>query len=178
MRSVSTFATSVSASSASSSTNWRKQSGSALASTSSLASSLNSNNGSQSSHINGTPRRPPANIKPLNGVPWELSGAPRHFGSPPPARERKRAARGGGKSKQPTTSTAGKSALEPINERPQHQMQCRQDAATSTTDLTYQVQTGAGQGQGQGGQQDSGEAPKVGKAQINALAKMISALRR
>jgi hypothetical protein len=63
VRSVSTFATSVSASSASSSTNWRKQSVSALASTSSLASSLNSNNGSQSSHINGTPRRPPANIK-------------------------------------------------------------------------------------------------------------------
>lgn len=186
MRSVSTFATSVSASSASSSTNWRKQSGSALASTSSLASSLNSNNGSQSSHINGMPRRPPANIKPLNGVPWELSGAPRHFGSPPPARERKRAARGGGKGKQPTTSTAGISALEPINERPQHQMQCRQDAATSTTDLTSQgSQMGAGQGQGlllhgqgQGGQQDSGEPPKVGKAQINALAKMISALRR
>ncbi len=208
--SVSTFATSVSASSASSSTNWRKQSGSAMASTSSLASSLNSNNGSQSSHINGLPRRPPANIKrmffsadapllpgihslngrfsALNGVPWELSGAPRHFGSPPPARERKRAARGGGKGKQPTTGTTGKSALEPINERPQHQMQmqCRQDAATSTTDLSFQVQgsqTGAGgqgqplHGQGQGGQQD-GEAPKVGKAQINALAKMISALRR
>jgi hypothetical protein len=57
-------------------------------------------------------------------------------------------------------------------------MQYRQDAATSTTDLTSQVQTGAGHGQGQGGQQDSGEAPKVGKAQINALAKMISALRR
>lgn len=66
-------------------------------------------------------------------------------------------------------------------------MQCRRDAATSTTDLTYQVQgpqTGAGQGQGLllhgqgGGQQDSGEPPKVGKAQINALAKMISALRR
>jgi hypothetical protein len=121
----------------------------------------------------------------LNGVPWELSGATRCSGAPPPARERKRTARGGGKCKQPTTATTGKSALEPINERPQHQMQCRQDAATSTTDLTSQVQTGAGQGQGlplhgqgQGGQQDSGEAPKVGKAQINALAKMISALRR
>jgi len=179
MRSVSTFATSVSASSASSSTNWRKQSGSALASTSSLASSLNSNNGSQCSHINGIPRRPPSNIKPLNGVPWELTSAPRHLGSPPPARERKRAARGGGKCKQPTTVTAGKSALEPINERPQHQMQCRQDAATSTTDLTSQTSAGQqGRGQGQGGQQDSGEPPKVGKAQINALAKMISALRR
>lgn len=65
-------------------------------------------------------------------------------------------------------------------------MQRRQDAATSTTDLTSQgSQAGVGpgqglplHGQGQGEQQDSGEAPKVGKAQINALAKMISALRR
>jgi len=136
-------------------------------------------------------RRPPTNIKPMNGVPRELDSAPHYMGSPPPARERKRAARGAGKGKQPTTGTTGKSALEPINERPQHQtqMQCRQDAATSTTDLTSQVQgphtgaSGQGQGppshgQGQGGGQDSGEAPKVGKAQINALAKMISALRR
>jgi hypothetical protein len=98
------------------------------------------------------------------------------FGSAPVPRERKRAGRGGGKGKQqPTTGTAGKSALEPINERfQQHQMQCRQDAATSTTDLTSQV--GAGHGQGLG---DSGETPKAGKAQNNnALAKMISALRR
>jgi len=127
----------------------------------------------------------------MSGVPWELSGAPRllHekdmdvFGSPPVPRERKRAGRGGGKVKQPTTGTGGKSALEPINERFQHQMQCRQDAATSTTDLTSQVHgsQGAGQqghGQGLGGQQDSGEAPKMGKAQNNTLAKMISALRR
>ena len=211
MRSVSTFATSISASSASSSPNWRKQSGSTFPSTSSLASSLYSNNGSQSSHISGLPRRPPANIKrtylsadvpllsrirllttpssAMNGVPWELSGAPRQlhqkdmdiFGSPPVPRERKRAGRGGGKCKQPTTGTGGKSALEPINERPQHQAQYRQDAATSTTDLTVGGGPGQGllHGQGQGGQQDGGEAPKAGKAQINnALAKMISALRR
>ncbi|KAH9991761.1 kinase-like domain-containing protein [Russula vinacea] len=180
MRSVSTFATSVSASSASSSTNWRKPAGSTFPSTSSLASSLNSNNGSQSSHINGLPRRPPTNVKPMNGVPWELSGAPRlpHqkemdiFGSPPPPRERKRAARGGGKGKQVTTGTGGKSALEPINERPQHQTHYRQDAATSTSDLTSQVQGGTGQGQG--GPQDS-DAPRAGNALI---AKMFSALRR
>jgi hypothetical protein len=124
----------------------------------------------------------------MNGVPWELSGAPRlpHqkemdiFGSPPPPRERKRAARGGGKCKQATTGTGGKSALEPINERPQHQTQYRQDAATSTTDLTSQVGgVGQGHGQGPGGPQDSGDAPRAGKAQINnALARVISALRR
>ena len=53
-----------------------------------------------------------------------------------------------------------------------------QDVATSATELTSHAQTGAGQGQGQEGQQDSGEAPKEGKVQINALARMISALRR
>jgi hypothetical protein len=127
----------------------------------------------------------------MNGMPWELSVAPRQlhqkemdiFGAPPPSRERKRAARGGGKGKQPATVAGGKSALEPITERPQHHPQYRQDAATSTTDLAAQPQGhGAGQGQGSHGQglggQDSGEAPKMGKAQINALAKILSTLRR
>ena len=78
----------------------------------------------------------------MTGVPWELGCAPRDlnekgmdfFGAPPPQqrdRERKRAGRG--KGKQPATSGGVKSALEPINERPHHQI--RQDAATSTTDL-------------------------------------------
>lgn len=114
----------------------------------------------------------------MTGVPWELSGAP---GIPPVPRERKRAARGAGKGKQPATGTGSKSALEPITERPQHlQTQYRQDASTSTTDLASQASAGPGQGlngQGQGGQ-DGGDGPKVGKAQINALAKMLSALRR
>lgn len=128
----------------------------------------------------------------MTGVPWELSGAPRHlhqdgFGIPAVPRERKRAARGAGKGKQPAPGTGSKSALEPITERPQHlqtQTQYRQDASTSTTDLASppigQLGAGPGQGlngQGQGGQ-DSGDGPKVGKAQINALAKMLSALRR
>jgi serine/threonine protein kinase len=205
MRSISTFATSVSASSASSSTNWRNpQQSPTFPSTSSLASSVHSNKGSpqpqNSNNNNGLPRRPPPNIKctylsgpspfmpgmylltggssVMNGVPWELGCAPRDlhqkevdiFGTPPQPRERKRAGRGGGgKGKQPVTSGGVKSALEPINERP-HQF--RQDAATSTTDLAGQVQQGQGQGQ------DGGEAPKVHKAQINALAKMLSALRR
>jgi len=124
----------------------------------------------------------------MDGVPWELSGAPRQlhqkdmdiFGVPP---QRKRTGRGGGggKGKQPASGTTGKSALEPINERPQQQMQYRQDAATSTTDLQQQ---GAGQGQGLHGQgqggQDGSEAPRTGRAQINvsALHKMLSALRR
>lgn len=126
----------------------------------------------------------------MTGVPWEVSGAPRQlhqdsFNAPPPPRERKRTARGVGKGKQPAPGTGSKSALEPITERPQHlQTQYRQDAATSTTDLASQAigQLGAGPGQGLNGQgqggQDGGDGPKVGKAQINALAKMLSALRR
>jgi len=96
------------------------------------------------------------------------------FGAPaqqqqPRERERKRAGRG--KGKQPATSVGVvKSALEPINERPHHQI--RQDAATSTTDLAAQEGSSAGLGG------DGSEAPRVHKAQINALAKMLSALRR
>jgi len=123
----------------------------------------------------------------MSGVPWELGCAPRElhqkesdiFGSPPQPRERKRAARGGGKGKQPVTSGGVKSALEPINERPHHHAQFRQDAATSTTDLAVQgQQLGSGLGQGQGPDGSGEAAPKVHKAQINALAKMLSALRR
>ncbi|KAF8262881.1 kinase-like domain-containing protein [Lactarius quietus] len=180
LRSVSTFATSVSASSASSSTNWRNPQSPTFPSTTSLASSVHSkaSQNSNSSNNNGLPRRPPPNVKILTGVPWELTCVPRElnqkdvdiFGSPPQQRERKRAGRG--KGKQPAPSGGGKSALEPINERPQ---QIRQDAATSTTDLAAQ-EGGGGSGQGQG--QGDGEAPRVHKAQINALAKMLSALRR
>jgi hypothetical protein len=133
----------------------------------------------------------------MTGVPWEVGGAPRQlhqkeldiFGAPPLPRERKRAARGGGKGKQSmTTVTGNKSALEPITERPPQlhvPLQYRQDAATSTTDLSMtQPQHGpVGHGQGSGGAQDGGgggggEAPKVAKAQINTLAKLLSTLRR
>jgi hypothetical protein len=204
MRSISTFATSVSASSASSSTNWRNPQSPTFPSSSSLASSVHSGKGSQPqsnmNNNNSLPRRPPSNIKrtyfsgasaliPLtgrsavmSGVPWELGCAPRElhqkemdiFGAPPQQqqpreRERKRAGRGKGKQPATSGSVVVKSALEPINERPHHQI--RQDAATSTTDLAAQEGSA-----GLGG--DGSEAPRVHKAQINALAKMLSALRR
>jgi len=120
----------------------------------------------------------------MTGVPPELGSAPRqhvgNFVAPPPSR--KRAARGAGKGKQPAM---GAGALEPITERPQHphqhQTQYQQDASTSTTDLAGQlVGGGTGQGlsgQGQGGQ-DGGDAPKTGKAQTNAFAKILSAALR
>jgi hypothetical protein len=63
MRSVSTFATTGSSSSATSSNNWRKHPDPIFPSSSSLASSIVSNNGTVSSHNNGLPRRPPSNVK-------------------------------------------------------------------------------------------------------------------
>jgi hypothetical protein len=62
----------------------------------------------------------------------------------PRERERKRAGRGKGKQPATSGSVVVKSALEPINERPHHQI--RQDAATSTTDLAAQ-EGSAGLGQ-------------------------------
>jgi hypothetical protein len=102
----------------------------------------------------------------MNGsIPWELDHVPRGqhsnapvdvFGSPPQARKQR---------------TKKKDKLDTINERPaalkvtEHQ---RRDAATSTTDL----------GRLSGGKDDSEQIKRVQKGQINALAKMLSALRR
>ncbi|GLB37279.1 putative protein tyrosine kinase [Lyophyllum shimeji] len=111
----------------------------------------------------------PKNIKIMNGVPWELDQLPRGqhpnpvgdiFGSPPPRKQR--------------TKKNKDVKLDTITERPAHlaagkayEVQ-RRDASTSTTDLG-----GVGSGK------DDGEGvKKVQKGQINALAKMLSALRR
>lgn len=70
--------------------------------------------------------------------------------------------------------------LDTINERPQHPkspLGQRQDAATSTTDLDH-VGRGDGSKEREGGDSHDGTPRKVQKGQINALAKMLSALRR
>jgi hypothetical protein len=114
----------------------------------------------------------PKNIKLMTGVPWELDELPRQlhpnpvgdiFGSPPVRKQRIR-----------KTKDA---KLDTINERPGSngqktqamlQQQQRLDVATSTTDLS-----------GTAFGKDEPESPKkVQKGQINALAKMLSALRR
>jgi len=102
----------------------------------------------------------------MNGISLELEQAPRGqysnaygdiSGSPPQAR------------KQRTKKKDNK--LDTINERPaahklaEHQ---RRDAATSTTDL----------GRPSGGKDEGEQIKRVQKGQINALAKMLSALRR
>ncbi|KAM6502409.1 CAMK/CAMK-unique protein kinase [Amanita muscaria] len=109
----------------------------------------------------------PKNVKPMTGVPWELDEVPRGqypfphgdiFGSPPqPRKQRPR------KQKDPKLDT--------ISERPtghkaaEHQ---RRDASTSTTDLARLATA----------KDDSEQTKRLPKGQINALAKMLSALRR
>jgi len=99
-------------------------------------------------------------VKFVTGEPWELSELPRQqyldpenvkFSAPP---QRKRA-------QKPKNA----SNLDTISERPPFTV--KTDASTSTTDLA-------------GGSDDGevGSPRKVQKGQINALAKMLSALRR
>lgn len=92
----------------------------------------------------------------MNGVPWELDLLPRgQYPDPSPAPPRKQ-----------RTRKPKDTKLDTITERPPG---LRKDAMTSTSDLTS----------ANGGDGDStGGVKKVHKGQINALAKMLSALRR
>ena len=114
----------------------------------------------------------------MTGVPWELNEMPRQmhpnpvgdiFGSPPPQRKRGNGS-GARNNKQTTGATKENNKLDTISERPSGQSM---DASTSTTDL------GNGGSAGKEGDLLDGAGPKkVPKGQINALAKMLSALRR
>lgn len=156
MRSVSTTATSVSAAS------WR---------TSVKQPSISSNSSSYSATEGYTAI--PKNIKIITGTPWELGEVPRQqycspptgdiFGSPPPPRKQR-------------TRKHKDTKLDTITERPPFSAgpksfeHLRKDAMTSTTDLaTSESPKEEGEG---------GHVKKVQKGQINALAKMLSALRR
>lgn len=112
----------------------------------------------------------PKNIKIMNGVPWELDQLPRGqhpnpvgdiFGSPPARKQRTR--------KPKDVINPDNVKLDTIKERPgtgpgKIAEAERRDASTSTTDL------------GVGNEVEG--VKKVQKGQINALAKMLSALRR
>lgn len=85
-------------------------------------------------------------------------------GSLPP--QRKRGNSNGARSNNQTTGATKENKLDTISERPIGQSM---DASTSTTDLSG----------GKDGDTLDGTGPKkVHKGQINALAKMLSALRR
>jgi hypothetical protein len=90
------------------------------------------------------------------------------FGSPP---QRKRGSSNGARSNNQTTgSIKENNKLDTISERPIGQST---EASTSTTDLSNSG------GAGRDGDSLDGAGPKkVQKGQINALAKMLSALRR
>ncbi|KAJ7209617.1 hypothetical protein GGX14DRAFT_364479 [Mycena pura] len=109
----------------------------------------------------------PRNVKIMAGIPWELSQLPRGqhpgnptgdiFGSPPIRQSRTR---------KPQDLQLGTIAERPPAPQKSPDLQ-RHDAATSTTDLNGSPR------------EEDGDGPKkVPKAQINALAKMLSALRR
>ncbi|KAG7090889.1 hypothetical protein E1B28_009969 [Marasmius oreades] len=116
----------------------------------------------------------PKNIKIMDGVPWELFELPRgqrpepageiFNKSPLPPAPRKQRSR-----KKMKDSTAG---LDTISERaPSHKVPpaMQRDASTSTSDLTADVNSG-----------DDNRPPQkaLQKQQINALGRMLSALRR
>ncbi|EAU91327.2 CAMK/CAMK-Unique protein kinase [Coprinopsis cinerea okayama7 len=153
-RSISTTATSVSA------TSWR---------TSVKQPSISSNSSGYSA--SGGYTSVPKNIKLMNGVPWELDQLPRgqhpdpSFGNPPPRKQR--------------TRKHKDIKLDTITERPSNSAglkspELRKDAMTSTSDLPAVVNAARDEGDNVG----SGGVKKVHKGQINALAKMLSALRR
>ncbi|KDR75347.1 hypothetical protein GALMADRAFT_69329 [Galerina marginata CBS 339.88] len=113
----------------------------------------------------------PKNIKIMDGVPWELCQLPRGqhpnpvgdiFGSPPVRKQRTRKPPKDLKLDTITERPAGPSSGQ---KSPDY---LRIDASTSTTDL----------GGLAGGKDDAEGVKKVQKGQINALAKMLSALRR
>lgn len=147
------------------STNWRSSMSSASTSTSAFtrysnssvrsvsttATSVSSGSGSWRNGGQATVQVP-KNVKLMNGVPWELDELPRQL-HPNPVGD----IFGQPPQRKPRTR---KSKLDTISERPAPV----RDAATSTTDL------------GGGGEDETPK--KVQKGQINALAKMLSALRR
>jgi len=120
------------------------------------------------------PSQLPANVKMIDGTPWELSEMPRQLYqdpdsfkySAPPTRKRR--------GTKPTDST-----LSTISERPaQKSVAQRLDAATSTTDLSRAQRERDAERDGSNEGDFDGSPRKVQKGQINALAKMLSALRR
>ncbi|KAJ7794776.1 hypothetical protein B0H14DRAFT_2922184 [Mycena olivaceomarginata] len=101
----------------------------------------------------------PKNIKIMNGVPWELDQLPRGQ-YPDPVRQPR--------TRKPKDLQLG-TIPEPLRASEKSPDFQRRDAASSTTDLSVPESP----------REEDGDGPKyVSKAQINALDKMLSALRR
>jgi len=154
-RSVSTQATSVSASS------WRTQG--------TNQSKVKKSRSPVSMYGDPAMQMPPKNVKLMTGMPWELDQLPRQmhpnpvgdiFGSPPPPRKQRVR-----KPKDQLDTIAERSGMSPRTPVPVSESQ---EAMESHLDLDEEVV------------EDDNGVPKkvVQKGQINALAKMLSALRR
>ncbi|KAI0309948.1 hypothetical protein OF83DRAFT_930965 [Amylostereum chailletii] len=176
VRSVSTYATSVS--SAASEGNWRKEKEGKGKGVEGANANGNGNGKRNAGKGHYMPQHPPPNVKIMSGVPWELNELPRQlhanprgeniFSMPPPPRPQR--------VRKPKSQNL---KLEPISE----QRTTRADACTSTTDLSALPSPVGGAAGGGGGflsgDEEGGDGPKkVQKGQINALAKMLGALRR
>jgi hypothetical protein len=115
----------------------------------------------------------------MTSVPWELSDVSRQthpnpagdtFSSPPPQRKRGNGNGNAPRNNKQTSGATKENKLDTISERPFGR---NMDASASTTDLSD------GGSAGKDGDLLDGAGPKkVQKGQINALAKMLSALRR
>jgi len=139
--------------------------------TSVSASSWRTHGGSSPPVSNTAPQTVPGlpkNVKYMTGTPWELGRLPRGFhtnvSSETPIRKHR-------------VRKPKELPLDTINERPANAgskspVAQRRDASTSTTDLS------GGIARDSGGKEDADTPKKVQRGQINALAKMLSALRR
>lgn len=141
--------------------------------TSMSSGSWRNTNGSKYSINNGHYNHrncPPANVKIMTGIPGELVEPPRQVHQNTVSGRKRGSSNGGRNNNQTTGSTTENNKLDTICERPTGQSM---DASTSTTDLSN------GGSAGRDGDLLDGAGPKkVQKGQINALAKMLSALRR
>ena len=115
----------------------------------------------------------------MAGAPWELNEIPRQmypnpvgviFGSQPPQRKRGNGNGGAPRNNKQTPGATKENKLDTISERPPGR---NVEASASTTDLSDSGSAGK-----DGDLLDGAGPKKVQKGQINALAKMLSALRR
>lgn len=152
-----------------SSSAFTRYSNSSARSVSTAATSVSSNSWrNHTAHPAGLPR----NVKMMDGVPLELTELPRgqrlepeYHGGAPPRKQR---------SRKPKELSLGTISERPANSSNPHQRSpgfVGRDANASSADLNSALSSASSQGDGDG-------PKKVQKGQINALAKMLSALRR
>ncbi|KAH9920075.1 uncharacterized protein B0H18DRAFT_957254 [Fomitopsis serialis] len=145
----------------------------ATAATSLSSGSWRSNYTGASKYSSASDNRSVALSERPAGMPANIKYASSHA---PQSRQRNENRFGGPPQRKPRRAKPTDSGLDTISERPHYKpTNPRSDAATSTTDLSGQRERYDGEGSAEG---EHDGPRKVQKGQINALAKMLSALRR